>query len=250
MQRCWQKSDNIYFNFGNVAKAIVYQRDSRIFAPEIQIKSNLKSTIMGIFNFLSKKHENNSAMTVSLPVADNLDAETSDVLQETNGEPEAKKPLTVSYATGWPIDVIYGYLHKNYEEQGLRDAMTKSDLAFRDLNMDIIRNKILMVFREINLNYDVMKSDLESRIDTCRAAGLLTTVSDIDKTLTIIKTHKEELRQLEEDFRNNANEASIPLKSYDCGFLRGVATIALSSSGNSVAMPASSVQLPYAKETA
>lgn len=207
---------------------------------------------MGIFSIFSKKHENNSAVLTTLPVADPLTSEEEVVTnpQSANGGTEEKMPLTVSYATGWPIDVIYGYLHKNYEEKGFEDAMLRNDLTFRDMNMGIIRNKILMVFREINLNYDVMKSDLESRIDTCRAAGLLTTVSDIEKSMTIIKTHKEELRQLEEDFKNNANEASIPLKSYDCGFLRGVATIALSSSGNSVAMPASSVQFPYVKESA
>ena len=207
---------------------------------------------MGIFSIFSKKHENSSAVLTTLPVADQLTSEEEVVtnLQSENGGTEEKKPLTVSYATGWPIDVIYGYLHKNYEEKGFEDAMLRNDLAFRDMNMGIIRNKILMVFREINLNYDVMKSDLESRINTCRAAGLLTTVSDIEKSRTIIKTHKEELRQLEDDFKNNANEASIPLKSYDCGFLRGIATIALSNSGNKVAMPTTSVQFPYVKESA
>ena len=207
---------------------------------------------MGIFSFFSKKHENNSAVLTTLPVADQLTSEEEVVTNplSANGGTEEKKPLTVSYATGWPIDVIYGYLHKNYEEKGFEDAMLRSDLAFKDMNMGIIRNKILMVFREINLNYDVMKSDLESRIDTCRAAGLLTTVSDIEKSMTIIKTHKEELRQLEEDYKNNANEASIPLKSYECGFLRGISTIALSNSGNKVAMPVSSVQFPYVKESA
>lgn len=207
---------------------------------------------MGIFNFITKKKESNPAIVTTLPVADKLSSEEEVVTnqQASNEGFEEKKPLTVSYATGWPIDVIYGYLHKNYEEKGFEDAMLRNDLTFRDMNMGIIRNKILMVFREINLNYDVMRSDLESRIDICRAAGLLTTVSEIEKSLTIIKTHKNELKQLEEDFNNNANEASIPLKSYDCGFLRGIATIALSSSGNSVAMPASSVQFPYVKESA
>lgn len=207
---------------------------------------------MGIFSLFSKKHENNSAVLTTLPVADQLTSEEEVVTnpQSANGGTEEKKPLTVSYATGWPIDVIYGYLHKNYEEKGFEDAMLRNDLAFKDMNVGIIRNKILMVFREINLNYDVMKSDLESRIDTCRAAGLLTTVSEIEKSMAIIKTHKEELRQLEDDFKNNANEASIPLKSYECGFLRGIATIALSNSGNKVAMPASSVQFPNVKESA
>lgn len=197
---------------------------------------------MGIFSIFSKKHENNSAVLTTLPVADQLTSEEEVVTnpQSANGWTEEKKPLTVSYATGWPIDVIYGYLHKNYEEQGLRDAMTKSDLAFRDLNMDIIRNKILMVFREINLNYDVTKDDIEIRMETCRAAGLLTTVSELEKTMSIINSHKEELKQLEDDFRNNANEASIPLKSYECGFLRGIATIALSGTPQNTSMPSMS----------
>lgn len=192
---------------------------------------------MGIFNIFNKKSDNESAATVSLPVVEPSEAKevvesVAPVKEEASRE---NKPLTVYYATGWPIDVIYGYLHKNYEDKGFADAMVKSDMAFRDLNMSLIRNKILMVFREINLNYDVMKQDLQVRIDTCNAAGLLTTVAEIEKTMSLINAHKEELREMEADFRNNANEASIPLQSYNCGFLRGIATIAMSGAkGTSV----------------
>ena len=194
---------------------------------------------MSIFNFWNKKKENSSAMITTLPVMNPSMSAAEEV--ETNQEaPDAtteKKPLTVSYATGWPIDVIYGYLHKNNEEKGFNDAMVKSDLTFRDMNMNIIRNKILMVFREINLNYDVMKRDLEIRIDTCSAAGLLSTVSELEKTMSTIKAHKAELKELEEDFKNNEKEASIPLQSYECGFLRGIATIALGNAGKATTIP-------------
>lgn len=94
-----------------------------------------------------------------------------------------------------------------------------------------------MVFREINLNYDVMKQDLQTRIDNCNAAGLLTTVSELEKTMSTINAHKEELRVLEADFRNNANEASIPLQSYDCGFLRGIASIQMSGTNGTIKTP-------------
>lgn len=182
---------------------------------------------MSILRFWKK--ENRSAMITTLPVLEqpasaSEDVETNQVSPESSSE---KKTLTVSYATGWPIDVIYGYLHKNYEEKGFNDAMVKSDLTFRDMNMGLIRNKILMVFREINLNYDVKMRDLEIRIETCKAAGLLSTVSELEKVISTIKAHKAELKELENDFRNNEKEASIPLQSYECGFLRGIATIAL-----------------------
>ena len=194
---------------------------------------------MSIFNFWNKKKENSSAMITTLPVMNPSMSAAEEV--ETNQEaPDAtteKKTLTVSYATGWPIDVIYGYLHKNNEDKGFNDAMVKSDLTFRDMNMNIIRNRILMVFREINLNYDVMKRDLEIRMDTCSAAGLLSTVSELEKTMSTIKAHKAELKELEEDFRNNEKEASIPLQSYECGFLRGIATIALGNAGKATTIP-------------
>lgn len=181
-----------------------------------------------MFNIFKKQEP--PVMEISLPVSENNQQAADEVRSiESPNSSNVKKPLTVSYATGWPIDVIYGYLHKNYEQKGFEDAMIKSDLTFRDMNINIIKNKILMVFREINLNYDVLRNELESRLDNCRAAGLLTTISEIETNLNIIDTHKNELKQLESSFRNNDNEVSIPLQSYECGFLRGISTIALSA---------------------
>lgn len=195
---------------------------------------------MGFLNLFNKKSDNGAKLSVSLPVIDPAEAkeEIKSVETPVTAPTNEEKPMTISYATGWPIDVIYGYLHKSYESKGFDDAMLKSDLAFRDLNMNLIKNKILMVFREINLNYDVMKQDLQTRIDNCNAAGLLTTVSELEKTMSTINAHKEELKQLEADFRNNANEASIPLQSYDCGFLRGIASIQMSGTNGTIKTPA------------
>lgn len=186
---------------------------------------------MALFNFFKKKSETPN-LSLILPTEDEPENEVSQETESSNIE-EAKASATnslkVSYATGWPIDLIYGYLHKNYEEKGYADAMLNSNLTFRDMNMSIIRNKVLMIFREVNLKYDGMKRDLETRIGTCSAAGLLTSVAELEKQMAVINAHKEELNKLEMDFRNNANEASVPLMSYECGFLRGVSTIAMSA---------------------
>lgn len=181
---------------------------------------------MRFFNVFTKKNAAENNLAVSFPTVQ--PSESKEVVSNVPMT-EERKPLTVSYATGWPIDVVYGYLHKNFESKGFEDAMVKSDMAFKTMNMNIIRNKILMVFREINLNYDVMKQDLQIRIDNCNAVGLLSTVAELDKRMQLINAHKTELEQLEKDFRNNINAASIPLQSYECGFLRGIATVALGS---------------------
>lgn len=64
---------------------------------------------MGILNFGNKKKEKSSAMIATLPVTNQSTSATEEV-EATQPTPDAtkeKKPLTVSYATGWPIDVIY-----------------------------------------------------------------------------------------------------------------------------------------------
>ena len=94
-----------------------------------------------------------------------------------------------------------------------------------------------MIFREVNLKYDGMKRELETRIGTCNAAGLLTSVAELEKQMAVINAHKEELSRLEMDFRNNGNEASVPLMSYECGFLRGVSAIAMSTPSKAPAVP-------------
>ena len=193
----------------------------------------------GLFN--NKKNENNSNIIPLQLSQNNEKTSLEEVMNEAPVIEKASsenKPLTVSCATGWPIDIIYGYLHKNYENKGYDDAMLNSNLAFRDMNMNIIRHKILMVFREIKLNYDAMKQDLEVRIQSCNAVGLLTTVADLNIQMTVINSHMEELDKLENDFRNNANEASVPLMSYECGFLRGVSTIAMVGSNRTQAAKA------------
>ena len=194
---------------------------------------------MALFKFFkSKKGSNEVPPLQTFEPSLVIDSQTLESEAETiTPVSSTPAPLTVSYATGWPIDLIYGYLHKNYEETGYSDAMLNSNLTFRDMNMSIIRNKILMIFREINLKYSGMKRDLDTRIETCNAAGLLTTVAELEKQMSVIVSHTNELARLEEDFRNNANEASVPLMSYECGFLRGVSAIAMSTPSKAPVVP-------------
>ena len=62
-------------------------------------------------------------------------------------------------------------------------------------------------------------------------------ISELEKKMSTILAHKAELKELEENFRNNEKEASIPLQSYECGFLRGIATIALGNTGRTTTNP-------------
>ena len=186
---------------------------------------------MSLFNFFKSKKEKECYAPF---------AEQTPIMENNSTQ---NHTLTVSCVTGWPIDLIYGYLHKNYEEKGYADALLNSNITFRDKNTMIIKNKILICFREVKLKYQAMKQDIETRIDTCRAAGLLTTVAELEKQMSIITTHTNELITLETDFRSNENEVSTPITSYECGFLRGISAIALSTSTQTHHL-SSDIQMP------
>lgn len=87
---------------------------------------------MGIFNIFNKRSDNGSKLSVSLPVIEPAEAKEeiksieTPVVAPTNKE----KPMTISYATGWPIDVIYGYLCKNYENKDLTMLCLKAIWLF------------------------------------------------------------------------------------------------------------------------
>ena len=111
---------------------------------------------MALFNFFNKKRQNVAGSSKQLEnVEQNLaNVETSYDEPSTRESQSKNDALKVSIATGWPIDLIYGYLHKNYESKGYEDAMLNSNLAFRDLNKNIIRNKIRLTSKTLCLTKD------------------------------------------------------------------------------------------------
>ena len=68
---------------------------------------------MRIFDFFKQKNGAEDTLRVSLPVVEPEDSHESvtsvEMADEKGGDNKAEQPLTVSYATGWPIDVVYGY---------------------------------------------------------------------------------------------------------------------------------------------
>ena len=63
---------------------------------------------MGLFNIFGKKNDESKVMSISLPNAEPAEAkaEVENVAVTQEDKNNEKKPLTVSYATGWPIEVI------------------------------------------------------------------------------------------------------------------------------------------------
>lgn len=184
---------------------------------------------MNILDFIRKNSKDVVPEELNAPIA--IEETTDSVVNEHDNreskETTPAKPLTITYGTGFPIDVVYGYMRKDYSEQGYNDAMTSSDITFKDINKNIIQNKVLVVFKQVKLKYEVMITDIEQRVNACSEAGLVGTVQQLQRDKSVLQHHLNEVKLLEEKFRSGDVETISCLQTYEIGFLKGLAASAV-----------------------
>ena len=117
---------------------------------------------MALFRLFSSKLVANSDV---IPVDVNDEQDVNNVngtpVEELKGENEKKPLITITWGTGMPIDVIFNFIHKNFEEEGFQDALVNCDITYRDTKEKIIRNDLEMLFKRIILRY---KNDITLRV--------------------------------------------------------------------------------------
>lgn len=105
--------------------------------------------------------------------------------------------------------------------------MTSPDITFKDINKNIIQNKVLVVFKQVKLKYEVMITDMEQRVNACSEAGLVGTVHQLQRDKSVLLHHLDEVKLLEEKFRSGDIETISCLQTYEVGFLKGLAASAV-----------------------
>lgn len=106
---------------------------------------------MKIFSLFSRKQEENKQLIPE--VAENAQVQNNDEDSQNENEDEKKRMITITWGTGMPIDVIFNFIHKNFEEEGFQDALVNQDITYRDAKVIIIRNDLEMLFKRITLRY-------------------------------------------------------------------------------------------------
>ena len=128
---------------------------------------------MALFNlFNDKKVANSDVDMTPVEINDGQDAnsENENTVEAPKEENGKKNLITITWGTGMPIDVIFNFIHKNFEEEGFQDALVNSDIAYRDIREKIIRNDLEMLFKRIILRYKRDVRELEFKIDNARKA--------------------------------------------------------------------------------
>lgn len=186
---------------------------------------------MALFGLFGAKPEENFEMIPEL--TDNVqrkeNKETVCPEEEKEGE---KQQITITWGTGMPIDVIFNFIHKNFEEDGFQDALVNCDITYRDAKERIIRNDLEMLFKRIILKY---KSDIRVvnvKIENAHKALALAAAADMEVLRATYEEHLTEIQEMQLQLEANDPKMTTMIESYRRGFLKGIAANAVNFINN------------------
>ena len=180
-------------------------------------------TLFSLFN--SKKVANSDLDPVNIDKEQDVNDEVSP-MEETKDE-DKKDLITITWGTGMPIDVIFNFIHKNFEEEGFQDALVNSDITYRDTKVKIIRYDLEMLFTRITLRYKTDIRMVESKMNNAREAFALGVVAKLDSLKHTYEEHLAEIEDMKELLDADDPKMTTMIESYRRGFMKGVTAATL-----------------------
>jgi hypothetical protein len=188
---------------------------------------------MSILNFLFGKNlpEEKAPINVQEP------ATGGDEQPKENSATDAEKKennnlIVINWGTGMPIDVIFNFIHKDFEEQGYQDALVNSDSKYRETKESIIRNDLKMLFRRITLRYQSDIRMIDVKIKNAEEAYAISSAAMMQARRETYQEHLEEISQMEQQLDNEDPKMMTMIESYRRGFLKGISAQAINFINN------------------
>lgn len=181
---------------------------------------------MGLFKLFDINSKENAEV---LPV---LTENTQGAENEETASPEEvkrdeKKIITITWGTGMPIDIIFNFIHKDFEEDGFQDALVNCDITYRDTKEKIIRNDLEMLFKRIILRYKSDMREVDVNITNARNACAIGAASRLQARKETIEEHLAEINELQRLLEDNDPKMLTMIESYRRGFQKGMAAVAM-----------------------
>ena len=173
--------------------------------------------------FGSKKVANSDVTPIEVNEPQEVNTENENPVKDSKDEEEKKHLITITWGTGMPIDVIFNFIHKNFEEDGFQDALVNQDITYRDAKEKIIRNDLEMLFKRIILRYKNDIRVVDVKIDNARKALALAAASNLEALRETYDEHLAEIGEMQSLLEANDPKMMTMIESYRRGFLKGIA---------------------------
>lgn len=144
-----------------------------------------------------------------------------------NAEPN-KEIVHTSFGTEMPIDAIYAYLERDYEQQGYEDSMCNADNSYKDSKKEIIKNGLKRLFSQVKLRYKDDLRRIDVQVIIVEQQGMINTSASLRAQKETILEHMKMLDEMETSLLNDEPQMLGMIDSYNRGFLKGLAAISQS----------------------
>lgn len=144
-------------------------------------------------------------------------------VQNDDNNTSSNRVITITWGTGMPIDVIFAFIHRDFEDQGYQDALVNSDLRYREMKEGIIRNDLKMLFRRISLRYQSDIRMLDVQIKNAEEAYAMTSASMMQAQRQTYQEHLGEIAEMETLLTKDDPKMTTMIESYRRGFQKGIA---------------------------
>lgn len=177
--------------------------------------------------FSSKLVANSDLIPVEVNDEQDVNNENENLVEAPMDEENKKNLITIAWGTGMPIDIIFNFIHKNFEEEGFQDALVNSDIAYRDAKERIIRNDLEMLFKRISLRYRSDIRVIDFKIDNARKAYALSAAAQLDSRRQTYEEHLAEIEKMQELLYADDPKMTSMIESYRRGFMKGITATTL-----------------------
>lgn len=128
----------------------------------------------------------------------------------------------VNYGTGCPIDAIYAFITRDYEEQGFQDALVNADLSYRIAKEQLLRNSLKSLFNQVKMRYTDDIRKIKVQIRTAEEQMISSAVEMLKAQIETYESHMSEIKKMEDNLEKNDASMTLMIESYTRGFLRGI----------------------------
>jgi len=182
---------------------------------------------MALFDFFNNKTNGNSTNS-AVDVNDEQEDKQQPAMDETKDDEEKKKNfITITWGTGMPIDIIFNFIHKDFEEEGFQDALVNSDISYRDAKVKIIRNDLEMLFKRIILRYKNDIREIAVNISNAQKACALSAAERLQARRETYEEHLSEIREMQQLLMADDPKMTTMIESYCRGFMKGMSAVAI-----------------------
>ncbi len=184
---------------------------------------------MSLFTDLFKSRSDNSLATNdgqslptnSLPEVNIPDSGSTDTGFVNDSEPGITVK-TSTFGTGHPIDAIYDFIQRDFEDEGYSDAMVNADMSYRVSKEELLRNNLKSRFQQVRLRYNDDIRMLKVKINVAETQMVITTADYLKAQIEMFEDHLKQLDKMEQDLERNDARMTQMIESYKRGFLKGI----------------------------